>query len=92
MPRLKPIYVTKPTVVPQRCTRCGETKAADLFHRDPSMLSGLRTRCKECELAAQRERYARVGKKRTRTREQRQAEKRRAAERAGKVYTPREIA
>jgi hypothetical protein len=65
MPRLKPINVREPTVTEQRCTSCRKVKPADQFHRDPSLLSGLRTRCKVCELTVQRERYARVGKKRT---------------------------
>jgi len=36
------------------CTRCGETKARDLFGRDASKPDGLRSQCKACRAEYQR--------------------------------------
>ena len=33
----------------KRCTKCGETKPLDAFHRDRSKKLGRRSRCRECE-------------------------------------------
>ena len=33
----------------KRCTKCGETKPLDEFHRDRSKKQGRRSRCRECE-------------------------------------------
>ena len=38
-----------PTV--KTCTKCGETKSADGFSRDPSKRDGLSSQCKECRHA-----------------------------------------
>jgi Recombination endonuclease VII len=39
------------------CTRCGETKALDQFHRMIAGAGGVRGDCKECHLAAMRDKY-----------------------------------
>lgn len=41
------------------CTKCGETKPRDEFHRDKSKRDGSRSRCKKCVRAQKAEYYSR---------------------------------
>lgn len=41
------------------CTKCGETKPRDEFHRDKSKRDGRRSRCKKCVRAQKAEYYSR---------------------------------
>lgn len=43
--------MTTPTITVKRCTKCGETKSVDGFHRDRSKRDGLAVQCKECRRA-----------------------------------------
>ena len=40
----------------KRCTRCGETKPLDAFHRNRRAKDGRKSRCADCHLAQDRER------------------------------------
>ncbi len=40
----------------KRCTKCGETKPLDAFHRDASKKYGRHSRCRECERQREMER------------------------------------
>ena len=40
----------------KHCTKCKETKSAEMFSRDKSRKSGLQSRCKSCEYATNRRR------------------------------------
>ena len=52
--------VTEQEVPPtKRCTKCGEEKPLDAFHRDASSPDGHKRWCKTCNNAASREYYAR---------------------------------
>jgi hypothetical protein len=83
MPRVSAVYIAEPTVASKQCKSCGEVKPADCFKRDRSLLSGLRGRCKECTSEYDRLRFP---NRKPRTKAQRQAEHRRAAEGAGREY------
>jgi hypothetical protein len=41
-----------------KCAVCAEEKPRDAFNKDKNLLSGVRSKCKKCNAAWQRERYA----------------------------------
>jgi hypothetical protein len=49
-------------VTTKRCSRCGELRPLDAFHRDSKTRDGRRAECRECHNIRKRKGYARTGR------------------------------